>query len=56
MCTLPVGGLSRSQCVVGNLAEGMGGEIIRPTPFLSKHPNVVKVVFHMVACDKMETA
>ena len=38
-CVSPylAGGLTRSQCANENLLEGMGGEIMRPAPFSSKH-------------------
>ena len=53
-CVSPylAGGLTRSQCANENLLEGMGGEIMRPAPFLSKHSFVQTL---NERCHQMET-
>ena len=52
VCVLSlVGGLNRSEYAIGNLGGGVSADIIRPTPFISKHPNV-KAGFHMAAFNR----
>ena len=35
-------------CYIANVLAGVGEETMRPAPFLSKHPLVLEVSFHMV--------